>query len=641
MEQNNQQRDQWVSKLGLVLAMAGNAVGLGNFIRFPMQAAQNGGGAFMIPYFIALIFLGLPLMFIEWGMGRYGGSKGHATMPGILALVRNNKVFRWLGAIGVWIPLVIASYYTFIESWAMGYSIYSLMGTFGSSTKPGMVESFFSQYVGIANFWPLAFFLITIVINGFILYQGISHGIEKAAKILMPLLFIFAIVLVVRVVTLGAPLEKHPDWNVNKGFGFVWNPKFSNSARMEWDDIKDPETFLAILKSPRQPLDKYIFSNLSPRTRSLLTAHTPGEVPDQQLKEAVLSDINNLISRKSIYSPELFKGVNIPKKIKEKIGKQLTGEELIRFNRSLLKAAYPDIIAAFQKLNIFGIWLAAAGQIFFTLSLGMGAIACYASYVKKDDDVVASGLATALTNETTEVVLGGSIAIPLAVAFFGLGAAREIASSAGLGFAFTTMPLMFGKIPLGALFGAVWFLLLFFAGITSSIAMGQIVVAFLEEIVGFSRHKSVIITMATIFILSQLAIFGFNYGAMDEMDTMAGTMGLPLFALVEVIVWVHIFGIDKSWKELMQGSKINLWQGIKWITAYVTPVFLIIIIGGWIYSDGWNWLTMQNVAEKNHFFLWITRGVLLAVFLAIGWLATHNMHRTENREEEETEVKPA
>lgn len=74
------QRDQWATKLGLILAMAGNAVGLGNFVRFPTQVAQNGGGAFMVPYFIALFFLGIPVMWVEWVAGRYGGKYGHGTL---------------------------------------------------------------------------------------------------------------------------------------------------------------------------------------------------------------------------------------------------------------------------------------------------------------------------------------------------------------------------------------------------------------------------------------------------------------------------------------------------------------------------------------------------------------------------------
>ena len=76
-------REQWGSRIGLILAMAGNAVGLGNFLRFPRQAVMNGGGTFMIPYFIAFLLVGIPLMWIEWGVGRHGGQRGHGSVPGM------------------------------------------------------------------------------------------------------------------------------------------------------------------------------------------------------------------------------------------------------------------------------------------------------------------------------------------------------------------------------------------------------------------------------------------------------------------------------------------------------------------------------------------------------------------------------
>lgn len=83
MENN---RENWGTKLSLILAMAGNAVGLGNFWRFPYQAASNGGGAFLIPYFAALLIVGIPLMLTEWNLGRYGGSFGHGTLGSMLYL---------------------------------------------------------------------------------------------------------------------------------------------------------------------------------------------------------------------------------------------------------------------------------------------------------------------------------------------------------------------------------------------------------------------------------------------------------------------------------------------------------------------------------------------------------------------------
>ncbi|MDP3829714.1 MAG: sodium:calcium symporter, partial [Ignavibacteriaceae bacterium] len=100
-------REQWGSRIGLILAVAGNAVGLGNFLRFPVQAAQNGGGAFMIPYFIFFLILGIPLMWIEWGIGRHGGKFGHGSAPGMFERLWKNPAAKYLGTLGLFISLVI------------------------------------------------------------------------------------------------------------------------------------------------------------------------------------------------------------------------------------------------------------------------------------------------------------------------------------------------------------------------------------------------------------------------------------------------------------------------------------------------------------------------------------------------------
>ena len=123
----NRKRELWTSKTGLILAMAGNAIGLGNFLRFPVQAAENGGGAFMIPYIISFFIIGIPIMWIEWAMGRYGGSKGHGTTPSIFALFWNHPAAKVIGVLGLWIPLIVSIYYIYIESWTLGYSLHFLL----------------------------------------------------------------------------------------------------------------------------------------------------------------------------------------------------------------------------------------------------------------------------------------------------------------------------------------------------------------------------------------------------------------------------------------------------------------------------------------------------------------------------------
>ncbi|MBI5078493.1 sodium:calcium symporter, partial [Candidatus Saganbacteria bacterium] len=102
-----EKRPQWGTKMGIILAVAGSAVGLGNFLRFPVQAAQNGGGAFLIPYFISFFLLGIPLMWIEWAIGRYGGLFGHGSAPFALNRLWKNRTVKYLGVIGIFGPVVI------------------------------------------------------------------------------------------------------------------------------------------------------------------------------------------------------------------------------------------------------------------------------------------------------------------------------------------------------------------------------------------------------------------------------------------------------------------------------------------------------------------------------------------------------
>ncbi|MCU0878566.1 MAG: hypothetical protein MUF06_12345, partial [Pirellulaceae bacterium] len=111
--------EQFATRIGVILAVAGSAVGLGNFLRFPGQAAQNGGGAFMIPYFVALLVLGIPLCWAEWTMGRYGGTRGFNSAPGIFSVICRDNRARYFGSLALLIPLVIYMYYVVIEAWCL------------------------------------------------------------------------------------------------------------------------------------------------------------------------------------------------------------------------------------------------------------------------------------------------------------------------------------------------------------------------------------------------------------------------------------------------------------------------------------------------------------------------------------------
>ena len=510
-------REAWGSRLGIIMAVAGSAVGLGNFLRFPGQVAQNGGGAFMIPYFISLFLLGIPLMWIEWTLGRYGGGFEHGTAPGIFhTLWQKNRFIKYFGVIGIFGPLVIFIYYTYIESWTLAYSFFALSGKYAQATDQASMKSFLSAFQGLEKnqfFSSLKpaylFFLVTFVLNIWVIYYGIKGGIERLCKIALPLLFIFGIILMVRVLTLGAPAPARPDWNLLNGLGFLWNPDFS------------------ALKDAR-------------------------------------------------------------------------------------------------------VWLAAAGQIFFTLSVGIGVILTYASYLSKGDDVVLSGLSAVSANELAEVILGGSIIIPAAFVFFGPEQIKTIAEGGIFNLGFVTMPMVLGSIPLSAIFGFFWFFLLFLAGITSSVSLAQPAIAFLEDEFDINRKKAVTIFAVITFILCQAAIFFLGKGVVDELDFWGGTFFLVLFATIETILFAWVFGMENAWKEIHHGADMLVPRVYKFIIKYITPLFLLAILGFWFYQQALPTIMMKGVSSEGRIYILATRLGLLAIFTILVFMVRSAWRRRGN-----------
>jgi len=498
------ERQRWGSKIGIILAVAGSAVGLGNFLRFPVQAAQNGGGAFMIPYFISFLLLGIPLMWIEWTAGRYGGGFEHSTAPGVFhSLWQKNRFIKYFGVIGIFGPMVIFIYYTYIESWCLAYSVFSLIGKYQGCASQADMVSFLQSFQGLKpteHFGGLKtayiFFLITFLLNIGVVYYGIKRGIERLCKIAMPALFIFALLIMIRVLSLGAPDASRPTWNAVNGLGFLWNPDFS------------------------------------------------------ALKDAK-------------------------------------------------------------------VWLAAAGQMFFTLSVGIGVILTYASYLRKTDDVALSGLSAASTNELAEVILGGSIIIPAAFAFFGPVGIVDVAKGGAFNLSFVTMPMILQNIPMGAIFGFLWFIMLFLAGVTSSVSLAQPAIAFVEDEFNVDRRRASWIFGVVTFILCQPAIFLLGKGVVDELDFWGGTFCLVFFATIEVIVFSWVFGIDKAWDEMHHGAMMRIPRIYKFIIKYITPLFLLCILAFWFIQDGIPVIMMKGVSDAAKPFVLGTRLGLSLMFLTL------------------------
>ena len=279
----------------------------------------------------------------------------------------------------------------------------------------------------------------------------------------------------------------------------------------------------------------------------------------------------------------------------------------------------------FSQLLNAKVWLAATGQIFFTLSVGIGVILTYASYLKKGDDVALSGLTAVSMNEIAEVVLGASIIIPAAFIFFGPVAIGDVAASGAFNLGFVTMPLIIGQMPLPEVFGFLWFGLLFLAGVTSSVSLAQPAIAFLEDEFNISRKKSVAMFGAVTFLLCNAAIFFLGKGVVDELDFWGGTFCLVLFATIEVILFGWIFGINKAWEEVHHGADMRIPGIYKYIIKYVTPIFLLVVLGAWFFQEWLPIIRMDNVSLANRPYVMATRAglclifLLLAIMVKIAW----------------------
>ena len=510
MSVEKHQQEQWGTRIGLILAMAGNAVGLGNFLRFPVQAAQNGGGTFMIPYFVSFLILGIPLMWIEWTIGRFGGKFGHGSLPGMFDELTDRKKpwAKYLGVLGLVTPLVIFIYYTYVVSWMLGFSFFSATGGYFGLGQVGQMRHYLYSFQNIfdssmhGGWLALLFFIITLVFLGWVLSRGISGGIEKLALIGMPLLFLFAAVLMVRVLTLPAVKASPAD-----GLNFIWNP--------HWTSLADPK-----------------------------------------------------------------------------------------------------------------VWLAAAGQMFFTLSLGAGQIHAYASYLDANDDVTLTGLSTAATNEFAEVVLGGTIAITAAVVFFGVSGAVSIAKGGTFDLGIVAMGVVFQGLPgpqiWGQIFGVLWFFLLFIAGITSCVALATPTISFLQEEFEWTRQRASYGVMGLALLLGLTQVVFYQHGFMSEWDYWAGTFGLVVLATIEIFLFSYVYGIDRGWEEMHHGADISVPRIFKPIMKWVTPAFLVLLFAWWGWTEAIPTFLMHGVTNRADIpYRWASRGLMAL----IGLVALYLIHK--------------
>ncbi|MFH1542290.1 MAG: sodium-dependent transporter [bacterium] len=207
MTEHLKPRITWGSQIGFLFAAIGSAIGLGNIWRFSYMAYENGGGAFLIPYFVALITAGIPLMILEFGLGH----KKHGASS--LAFAKIGRKFEWLGW---WMPIVVTFgilvFYSVVIGWCINYVFYSFNLAWGADTQSFFIHDFLQLSGGVFQVTAIPFHLLLSVMavwltTWFICYREVNKGIEKACLIFMPALFVMTFILIAWGLTLPGAWE--------------------------------------------------------------------------------------------------------------------------------------------------------------------------------------------------------------------------------------------------------------------------------------------------------------------------------------------------------------------------------------------------------------------------------------------------
>ncbi|HHY91185.1 MAG TPA: sodium-dependent transporter [Clostridiales bacterium] len=444
MEKSSQAgaRGQWGSKIGFILAAAGSAVGLGNLWKFPYMAGKNGGGAFVLVYILIVLLMGFTVMLAEITLGR------HTQLNAFGAYRALRKNWGWVGGLGVLAGFLILSFYSVVGGWVISYLIKSATGVLSQSNPEVFGDMFGSLISSTAT--PLVYHAIFMGLTLVIVFRGISGGIEKANKIMMPALFIMIIILSIRSVTLQG---------ASKGLEFLFTPDFS----------------------------------------------------------------------------------------------QFTA-------RSFLDAM---------------------GQVFFSLSLGMGCMITYGSYLNREANLPQSALSIVLI-DTAIALLAGIATLPAVFAF-------GFEPGQGPGLMFVTLPAVFSKMPLGTVFAFIFFLLVLFAALTSAISLLEVVVAYFVDQWKWSRATATIVMAVVIYLVGVPASLSMGIwsditllpglGFFDTYDFIASNVLLPLGGMLLCVFVGWVWGTKNALYEITSGGRHAFGLAPIWIflVRFISPIAILII----------------------------------------------------------------
>lgn len=497
-------RETFSGQKAFIFAAIGSAVGLGNIWRFPYVAYDNGGGAFIIPYLVALLTAGIPLLFLDYAIGhKYRGSAP-------LSFRRMNPKFETFGWWQVLINIIIGIYYAVILGWSASYTYFSLNKAWGSNHA----DFFFKEYLRMAD--------------------GAGVSMDFVSAVTLPQIGVWAFILIV--MALG----------VQKGVG------------------KSSAFFM--------PLLTVMFGIL------------------------VVS---------SLFLPGAAKGL----------------DALFTPN--------------WDKLLEPAVWIAAYGQIFFSLSICFGIMVTYASYLKRDTDLTGSGLVVGFANSSFELLAG--IGVFAALGFMAQAGGKEVSdvATSGIGLAFIAFPAIIDQAPMGSLLGVLFFGSLLFAGVTSLISILEVIIAAVQDKLHWGRVVSTIAVCVPMALLS-IALFGTTTGLpmLDVLDKFVTNFGIVAVAFFSLVAMANGKYLPALAEHINRTSSFKVGKMWVLVSGILTPV----VLGYMLFRE---LVTIIKEGYENYpdwfvnTFGWGMAGGLIVLAIILSRLAWHGRDQAEENNHEQ------
>ena len=561
------QRERWTSRTAFIMAAVGSAVGLGNVWRFPIQAFRHGGGAFLVPYFIALVTAGIPLMIVEYALGQ----KYQSGAPGALASV--TKKFRWVGWFALLVGTTITLYYVVVMSYACFYAV-SSWGV--DWTRPAPFHEVHTSADGQVKVEEVPASRVKVYLHaptpeGKQRLEAVQAS--KPADERLPVLTDEELARAqeaeqhkplesrTRYVAMGANVENFFSERCLGRFRHdVWGAKLAYNE--------------SIREQPSAPPQRYL-----------------GEMFEINLPLAIGALVvwlaMFLIIFKGIRNVGRVVMVTVPLPVVLLAIMVIRGLTLPGASTGLIYYLKPD----WEMLKDPAVWTAAYGQIFFSLSLGFGILIAYASYMPEDSDVTNSAFITSFANCATSFFAGLAVFSVLGyLAYLPGQPVDQVVPNPGPGLVFITYPIALAEMPMAAwaiaLLSFIFFLCLISLGIDSAFSILEGVIAgFHDRFAGITKAKMTAIFCSLGFVGSLFFCTRSGLMWLDIVDNWMTNYGLALVGLLECVAVGYFFDFDELKDYINKHSEVKVHNWFDAFIKFVTPAVLIFLLSSQFLKD--------------------------------------------------------